>query len=904
CVCPTGATLCGGLCVPENSPTACGFRCLSCTAAAGPNAVATCVNGACDFTCQPGFHRCGSRCVSNFDPATCGQRCDACPMPANATAICDGTSCGFTCAAGFHRCGSGCVSNFDVATCGNACTPCPTPANAVAVCRSATPGGPPACAFECNPGFVRCGNQCRPESATACGASCATCTPPAGATNPQCVSGQCQYTCAAGFHQCGTQCVPDTSVASCGTRCTACPTTSFGVATCDGTSCGIRCNTGYHECNGQCVWNFSVSTCGSRCTPCPAGPPGSGTTVTCDGTSCGLQCGSSVTPNFCNNACVANSVTTCGSTCQTCTAPANASPVCTSGVCGFTCNTGFHRCGAQCLPDDSPDSCGTSCSPCPPGPANTTPTCTRATTTSPYTCGWACGAGTNRCPANGDDCVPPDYSLGCGATCAVCSAGTSLERGVCGTNGICSVACINRCNNACVNVQTSAAHCGACGTGCASTDRCSMGECRAFCASGVGLGSLLPAVTVSSSSFPFVVVDVNGDGRNDLVAAEGTVLTVRLGNVNAQGTGPSGTFSPSPTSSTSLFYVPTQLVAGDLTGDGRPELVLLSTASVAEVLRNNGSGGFVRYTVSTSGVPTSATIGDFLGGGQPDLLLGFDTISTAASATLYPGVTTTTSSPVGSAVPANLGIGSVSGVRVATVTADALPDLVTAAAAKALFVFPGTGASNAPFNGAGGTSVQLPGNETFTGPGGGTFFPFEVADVTADGISDVVVPSVDGATTGVRVFPLTATPAFGASVSLATPASVRALALADVNGDGRRDVIVASSDVRVFLSQSGNAFSAAQVLGIAFSATFGNSLAAVDTTGDGRPELHTPSGSTLVTALNSGAGSFPAVQGAAAPTATRIAVGDLNGDGLSDVAVSSPRMGTGPIVGASTRLVN
>jgi hypothetical protein len=490
--------------------------------------------------------------------------------------------------------------------------------------------------------------------------------------------------------------------------------------------------------------------------------------------------------------------------------------------------------------------------------------------------------------------VPQDYTLGCGATCALCTTTNALERGVCGTNGICTVDCINRCSNTCVNVQTSSTNCGSCGTTCGSSDRCSMGECRALCASGVGLSSLLPALTIGSTSFPFVVIDVNGDGRNDLVTVENFSVVVRLGEANAQGTGPSGTFAATAFSTTFLNYTPTQIVAGDLTGDGRPEIVVLSNTTAAEVLRNTGTGSFVLYSLFTSFVPTSATIGDFLSGGTLDLLVSFNTASGTDSASVYPGVATTTSTPVGAASAAALGIGSVSNVRVASLSATSTRNLITTAAANAIFVFPGTGVAGAPFNGAMGASLQLPGTETFTTGVAGSAFPMEVGDVTADGITDVVVPVVTGTTTGVRVFPITftTTPAFGTSTFLATPATPRAIAVADVNGDGRRDVVVASSDVRVFLSQSGNTFSAAQVLGVAFSATFFNSMAVVDTTADNRPEVITASGNTLTTAVNDGSGGFATLQGASTPNATRVIAGDLNGDGLTDAVVTGPVTGT------------
>lgn len=902
CVCPAGTNFCGSSCVPNDTVTACGSQCLSCSG--GPNSIPSCTAGVCDFTCAAGYHRCGNQCVSNFDPLTCGTRCAACSTPPNATAVCDGNDCGFVCATGFHQCGTDCVSNFDVATCGPSCSPCPVPANAVAQCMSSG-GGQPACTFQCNPGFARCGNQCVAESITACGPTCQNCTPPVGATNPQCVSGQCQYTCASGFHQCGSSCASNGSTQTCGTLCTPCPVPANGIATCDGTSCGVQCNTGFHECNGQCVTNFSVNTCGSRCTPCPAGPSGSGTTVTCDGLNCGLRCASTATPNYCNNVCVADSLTSCGPSCQTCTPPANGTSVCASGVCDFTCNSGFHRCGTQCVADSSPDSCGTSCSACPAGPPNTTTTCTRPTPTSQFACGWDCGAGTNRCPAGGNQCVPTDYTLACGPTCAVCSTSTPLERGLCGSNGICSSGCITSCSGVCVNAQTSATHCGACNTACSGNDRCSQGECRAFCASGVGFASMLPAVTMTSSSFPFVVVDVDGDGRLDLVSAQSSILYVRLGLANAAMTGPSGTFG-TPTT-LSLGFVPTQIIAGDLTGDGRPELITLGNSTSVDVLRNSGTGTFTRYLITPSTavggslVPTSATIGEFSGAAPADVVFSFTTSAGSQSAAMFAG-TGLAGNPLGTGVSAGLGIGTVSNVRGAAVTPDSNLDLVATAATNAIYVYPGTGMASAPFSSAMAVLVQLPAGESFTAGAAGSAFVMDVGDVTADGLPDVVVPVVSGATSGARVYPLTSAPGFGTSTYLALPGPARAIVLADVNGDSRRDVVIASTDVRVFLSQVGGTFSAAQVLGVSFGVAFFNSLGLADVTGDMRPEVFAPSGTAIVIAVNDGTGGYAALQGAAVAGATRVVAGDLNGDGFSDAVATGPVNGL--FSGPDARLVD
>ncbi len=879
CKCPNATNLCGGSCLPANTVTACGAACLNCSG--GPNSIPSCTNGACDFTCQAGYHRCGNACVSNFDAMTCGNRCAACQVPPNGTATCDGTDCGYTCAQGFHQCGTDCVSNFDVATCGNSCSPCQAPANGIAQCMSS--GGAPACTFTCNPGYVKCGNACVQESATACGPTCQTCTPPVGATNPQCVNSACQYTCATGFHQCGNSCASNTALATCGTNCTPCPTPLNGIATCNGTSCGIMCNAGYHECNGQCVSNFATATCGSRCTACPDGPVGSGTTTTCDGVACGLRCSSTATPNFCGNTCVADSLTTCGTSCQTCTAPSGATPICQNGICDFNCGTGFHRCGSQCVADDSVNNCGTSCSVCPPGPPNTMPTCTRPTATSPYACGWNCGAGTTLCNSQ---CVPLDFTTACGPSCGVCSSINSLERGIC-SNGICSTGCITSCSGTCVNSQTSATNCGTCGTTCSGADRCSQGECRNYCATGIALGSMAPGLSLGYTPLVLSVVDINDDRRPDLIAYDTSYyLTVRLGQAN----GSFGAIAWSYYLGSS--YQPSQIVVGDLTGDTLPEIaVAVSSYAYVYLFRNTGvSGGsasFSTYSVSTTYVPTGLAIGDFNGTTPKDLLVSVNTTSATSSTLLFPGTAAAGVSPVGTAIPGGLGIGTVSGARAALLNQDPNPELVVTAGSNAIYLYPGTGSPTSPFNPSMAVLAQLPAGESFS-VATGSSFPFAVGDVTGDGYPDAVVATSSGAGTifGVRVFPMMQNLTFGTSTLLPVPAVPRSIAISDVNLDARPDVIVASSDVRIFLSQAGGTFSAAQVLGISFSATSLNSLAAADTTGDSAPELFTPSGTSIVTAVNNGMGGFASLQGTSVPNASRIAVGDLNGDGYTDVAAT------------------
>jgi hypothetical protein len=393
---------------------------------------------------------------------------------------------------------------------------------------------------------------------------------------------------------------------------------------------------------------------------------------------------------------------------------------------------------------------------------------------------------------------------------------------------------------------------------------------------------MLPAITAATStSFPMLVVDVNGDGRPDLVTAESFTLYVRYGQA-------SGGFPSAPSALTSLSFDPTYLVAGELTGDSRPEVVGIGSGSSALILRNSGTGTFTQYTVTANPVsfatPSTVTIGEFTGAAPADVLFGFNTSTAAQAAILFPSITSS-GLPLGAGVSANIGISLITNLRAANVNADANSDLVATAATNAVYLFGGTGVASTPFNTSGAALAQLPAGETFTSSSG-TPFPTEVLDVTGDGIPDVVTASTTaGGAFQARVFPMTAGLTIGTSVALSVPSAVRVISLADVSGDGRNDVGVGSTDLRIFASQAGGTFGAAQVVGVSITSTVLQSVVLADITADTRPDLTLQSGSSIVTVPNE-AGAFPSLQGASVPTGERLVTGDLNGDGFGDVVVT------------------
>src|SRR5437870_4667759 len=188
------------------------------------------------------------------------------------------------------------------------------------------------------------------------------------------------------------------------------------------------------------------------------------------------------------------------------------------------------------------------------------------------------------------------------------------------------------------------------------------------------------------------------------------------------------------------------------------------------------------------------------------------------------------------------------------------------------------------------SSAQTPAsfNPAVSFPTGALPITVGIADVNGDGRPDLLTVNT-GANT-VSVLLGNGAGSFGPRTDFATGAVPHGLAIADLDGDGNPDLVVANTGantVSVLLGTGTGTFTAATDFPTGVAPFF---VAVADLNGDGIPDLVVVNvgGDTVSVLLGVGDGTFgPKMDFATGAGARSVAIGDLNGDGLPDLVVSN-----------------
>ena len=363
-------------------------------------------------------------------------------------------------------------------------------------------------------------------------------------------------------------------------------------------------------------------------------------------------------------------------------------------------------------------------------------------------------------------------------------------------------------------------------------------------------------------------------------------------------------FAPAPGSPYAAGFRPSGAAAGDVNGDGRDDVVAATGSNPGRIAvlvsAPNGALTAVNGSPFASGAGTtlrSVALADMNGDGKLDVVAGTD--STPGQIVVMLGAGNGTFAPApGSPNSVNAGMLYPISFDVADVTGEGVPDVVTANYAPALMgsvsVLKGTGTGAiAPIVGSPFASTEI------------TLYDVDAADINGDGRRDLVWIHYVPGTAYYRL--ALAGGGFGAQ---SAPISANAggapdkILAQDVDGDGKVDLafpnsLMPNSDITVLKGNGMGGFAPMPGSSYDTTADGGYALEAVDVDADGKLELvssHDNASPAMnpVTELSvlarTAGGGFAAVTGSpfawGTVRATTLAVGDFNSDFQPDFATA------------------
>jgi len=332
--------------------------------------------------------------------------------------------------------------------------------------------------------------------------------------------------------------------------------------------------------------------------------------------------------------------------------------------------------------------------------------------------------------------------------------------------------------------------------------------------------------------YDLAIGDLNEDGKADIAVADflsGWITffsnTSSSGTISSERTSFASGLPPAPS--------PRSVAIGDLDGDGKLDLAVANTGSHSiSIFRNVGSSGIIRTDIATDTYPILVAIGDLDGDGKADLAVTYENSNTFS------------------------------------VFRNTTADGTLSYAPKVNFITTG-----APY-------------------------ALAIGDLDGDGKSDLAVANyIDASVSILRNTSSAGTLSFAPKVDFESNGPYR-IAIGDLDGDGKADLAIANvnSDIISVLRNTGSTGAISFATKVGFSTGLAPvSVAIGDLDGDGKVDLAVANRNSNTVSILRNTSSIGTVNYAGkldlstGTYSSAVAIGDLDGDGKPDLAVTNQR---------------